>query len=314
MTKIENPDFTEKYRPKTIDEVILPEKTKNIFRGFMKDKYIPNLLLIGKPGSGKTSLSRSILDELDCDYIIINGSLEGNIETLRTKMLEFSSSVSFKGGHKVILLDEADFIPSQQVQPALRNFMETYSKNVSFILTVNYEKKLMPELKSRCTEIRFDIKKSERPKIALQYINRLQYILEQENIEFDKKILPDLVMKYFPDFRKVIHETQVYSKTGKIDEGILGSKVDSNIKSLIKLLKEKNYRDTTKWVVENYDLDPLDVMRKLYDGAYEIMTPNSVPSLVTLIADYQYKHNFVADTQINLLAFLANVMVEITWS
>lgn len=314
MVKIDNPDWTERYRPHTIDDVILPERHKSIFKKMVEEKSIPeSILLIGPPGVGKTTLARAMLDEIDCDYIVINGSLEGNIDTLRNKIGEFASSVSFKGGRKVVLIDEADYISSQLVQPALRNFMESHSKNCTFILTANYKKKIMPELRSRCSEINFDIKKTEKNAIVLAYFTKLCEILDKENVKYDKKVLADLIIKFFPDFRKVIHECQLYSKTGKIDSGLIGAKIDFNIKELMVLLKAKNYRNTAKWVTENSDSDPLDIMRRLYDNAYDIMVPLSVQDLVILIAEYQYKHAFVADQEVNLLAFLANVMKEIEW-
>lgn len=313
MTKIESPDWVDRYRPHKIDDVILPNRYKKIFKAFVDEGNVPNLLLSGKSGVGKTSIARAMLDEIGCDSIIINGSLEGNIETLRTKIAEFASSVSFVGGRKVILIDEADYIPSQQVQPALRNFMETHSKNASFILTVNYVNRLMPELRSRCTEISFDLKKTERAKIASEYLSTLTDILDKEHVEYDKKVLAEIITKYFPDFRKVIHECQTLSKIGKIDVGVLGEKSDANFKALVELMKAKNFRGTTKWVAENYDISPLDVMRKLYDTAYDLITPSSVPSLVVTIGEYQYKHTFVADQEINLLACLANIMADVQW-
>jgi DNA polymerase III delta prime subunit len=310
--KIDNPDWTEKYRPKTINDVILPERLKNIFRQFVLDKNIPNLILSGKSGIGKTTIAKALMCELGVDYIVINGSLDGNIETLRTKISEFASSVSFAGGRKMIIIDEGDFL-TQATQPALRNFVESYSGNCGFIITCNYPKKILSELRSRFSNIDFNIKKSEKNRILVGYLKKICEILDTENVKYEKSILADLITRFFPDFRRVIHECQTYAKTGDLNTGILGIKIDENFEDLLENIKNKNYTATRKWVAENYDIDSILVMRKLYDELEERVIASSVAEMDIILAEYQFKHAFAVDPEINLSACLAEIMSTLVW-
>jgi DNA polymerase III delta prime subunit len=312
--KVSNPDWTERYRPKKIDDVVLPERLKTIFKSHVENGDIPTLLLYGKSGIGKTTIAGAMMDELGCDWIKINSSLEGTIDTLRNKIADFAGSVSFSGGRKMVLLDEADNLNAQSTQPALRAFMETMSSNCGFILTCNYEKKIMPELKSRCTVIPMNIKKSEKGKIAMGYLDALMKILDAEGVGYDKKVLAEIITNFFPDFRRVVHECQFYStKNGLIDAGILGLTVDADFKGLIDLMKSKDFRNVTKWIAENYDIDPLVVMRKFYDSSYDLLSPKCIPEIVVALAEYQYKHAFVSDPEVNLAACLAELMARAVW-
>lgn len=301
--------WTEKYRPRTIADTILPEDLKITFQKFVDNKHIPNLLLSGPPGIGKTTIAKAMLEELGCDYIIINGSLNGNIDTLRNEIMQFASSVSFMGGRKYVILDEADYLNPNSTQPALRNFMEEYSKNCGFILTCNFVNRIIEPLHSRCSVVKFGMSNNDMPKLLSQFFKRTCNILEQENVEFDKQTVAALIKRHFPDWRRVINELQRYSAGGKIDSGILTSLTDENFKELIGHLKSKSFAGMRKWCVENSDSD-ISIYRKLYDTAYEHLKPDSIPQLVLIIADSQYKAAFVADPEINLVACLTNVMVE----
>lgn len=313
MYDIEHSIWAEKYRPRTIAECVLPEELKTTFQTFVNNKSIPNLLLTGDPGVGKTTVAKAMLEELECDYIVINGSLNGNIDTLRNEINDFASSVSFMGGRKYVILDEADYLNPNSMQPALRNFMEEFSKNCGFILTCNFSNKILAPLRSRCSVVNFSIKNAEKPKLAAQFFKRACNILEQNNITYDKAVVAEFINKHFPDWRRVINELQRYSANGKIDVGILSSFTDENYKTLITYLKNKQWTDMRKWVNENSDVDPIVIMRQLYDTAYTYLKPNSIPNLVLNIAESQYKHAFVADKEINLVAFLTNVMMSSEW-
>ena len=306
--------WTEKYRPSTVDDCILPDKLKDTFSFFVKEKQIPNLLLTGSSGVGKTTVAKAMLDELDCSSIIINGSMKGNIDTLRVEINNFASSISFDGKRKYVILDEADYLNAQSTQPALRNFMEEFSKNCGFILTCNYVNRIIEPLQSRCSVIDFQIPGKDKPKLASAFMKRAQTVLDNENVEYDKKIVAEVVKTFFPDWRRVLNELQRYSANGKIDSGILTSFNDKNFEELIKHLKDKKFTDMRKWVAKNVDIDPMVIMRKLYDQSYDIIKPQSIPQLVLTLADYQYKHSFVADREINLVACLAEVMVECEWN
>lgn len=305
--------WTEKYRPRVIKDTILPENLKNTFQKFIEDKHVPNLLLTGGPGVGKTTVARAMLEEMGCDYIIVNGSLSGNIDTLRNEIAEFASSVSFQGGRKYVILDEADYLNPNSFQPALRNFMEEFSKNCGFILTCNFVNRILKPLQSRCSIITFRIEKSDKPKIASQFFRRACWILDQENIEYDKQVVAELINTHFPDWRRVINELQRYSVNGKIDSGIFVNMSEENFKSLIDNLRNKKFTDMRKWVSENSDTDSTTVFRKFYDTAYDYLKPASIPQLVLILAEYQYKAAFVADQEINLAAFLTQAMVDLEW-
>ena len=308
-----NPDqflWVEKYRPHTINDCILPEEVKTTFQQFIAKKEIPNLLLTGSAGTGKTTLARALCEELECDYIIINGSDEGRqIDTLRTKIRNFASAVSFEGKTKVVILDEADYLNRESVQPALRAFIETFSSNCRFIFTCNYINRIITPLHSRTTVVDFKIVPSDRPQLAAKFLQRMQHILSNEGIEYSEKVLAELLMKYFPDYRRVINELQRYSVEGKIDEGVLSNFQEINAKQLIESLREKDWKQMRQWVANNVDTDPQGIFRQIYD----IVLPEikSIPQLVLLIADYQYKAAFVADQEINLTACLTEIMANV---
>lgn len=302
--------WVEKYRPKTVNDAVLPEQLKATFQEFVNQKNIPNLLLSGPAGCGKTTVARAMLEELDCDYIVINGSLNGNIDTLRNEIQQFASSISLSGGRKYVILDEADYLNANSTQPALRNFMEEYSKNCGFIMTCNFKNRIIEPLQSRCSVIDFRIKKAELPDLAKQFMRRVCNILETENIEYDKQVVAALIKKHFPDWRRVINELQRYSATGKIDSGLLANVQEASIKSLMTFLKDKDFTSTRKWVAENLDSDTTAIFRTLYDTASQYFTTESVATLVLILAKYQYQAAFVSDHEVNLMACLTEIMIE----
>lgn len=302
--------WVEKYRPRSISEVILPADLKKTFQTFVEQENIPNLLLTGRAGMGKTTIARAMMEELGCNYMIINGSLYGNIDTLRTEIVAFASSVSLKGGRKYVILDEADYLNPNSTQPALRNFMEEYSKNCGFILTCNYKNRIIPELHSRCSIVEFKISQQDRPELASVFYKRVMDILKKEGVDSDPKAVAEVVKKYFPDFRRVLNELQRYSAMGKIDTGILSSFQDDKLKELTEMLKDKNFTGIRKWAGENLDIDSTTFFRKLYDTASVYLKPSSIPQMVLIIADYQYKAAFVADQEVNIVACLTELMVE----
>ena len=305
--------WVEKYRPKHIKDCILPESVKKQFQQFISKKEIPNLLLSGTAGTGKTTLARALCEELGCDYIIINGSDEGRqIDTLRTKIKQFASAVSFEGKTKVVILDEADYLNRDSVQPALRAFIENFSENCRFIFTCNYSNRIIKPLHSRTTVIDFKIAPKDRPKMASKFLERMQYILTNENVDYSEKVLAELLMKYFPDYRRVLNELQRYSVSGIIDEGILSNFQEINAKNLIESLRDKDWKKMRQWVVNNVDTAPQMIFRQIYD----ILLPEvkGIPHLVLLIADYQYKAAFVADQEINLTACLTEIMANVEFS
>jgi len=305
--------WVEKYRPKKIRDCILPEDTKKTFSEFLKQKQIPNLLLSGTAGTGKTTVARALCEELGVDYIIINGSDEGRqIDTLRNKIKNFASTVSLteSSAHKVVIVDEADYMNADSVQPALRNFIETFHSNCRFIFTCNYKSKILPALHSRCTVIDFAIKNGQKVKTAQALLKRLGKILEQEEVKYDNKVLAELIQKHYPDFRRTINELQRYSVRGEIDSGILFSLSEANTKELIKILKEKRFNDMRKWVINNLDKEPSSLFSTIYNLLYTNLEGNSVPQAVLVIAGYQYKSAFVADQEINMVACLTEIMAN----
>ena len=302
--------WVEKYRPRTIDSAILPSTLKTTFQQFVDQKNVPNLLLTGRAGVGKTTVARAMLEELQCDYVIINGSMNGNIDTLRNEIRDFASSVSFSGGRKYVILDEADYLNPNSTQPALRNFMEEYSKNCGFILTCNFKNRIIEPLHSRCSVIEFKIDKEDKPKMASQFFKRVCSILNDEGVTYDQKAVIEVITKFFPDWRRVLNELQRYSATGKIDSGVLVNFSEENLKGLVELLKVKNFTEVRKWVAENNDIDQTVFFRKLYDTASQYLKTNSIPQLVITLAEYQYKAAFVADHEINILACLTEIMAE----
>ena len=301
--------LTEKYRPRNISNTILPDDLKSTFDDFIKNG-IPNLLLSGGPGVGKTTTAKAMLDQVGSDYMVINGSMNGGIDTLRNDIKSYASTVSLNGKRKFVILDEADYLNPQSTQPALRNFMEEYSKNCGFILTANYKNRIIEPLHSRCSVIEFIIHKENKPVLANKFLKRVQDILKEENVEYDKKAVVELIIKHFPDWRRIINELQRYSTSGKIDAGILTQMSDGSFNTLIQALKKKEFNQMRKWVAENLDNDPTTIYRKLYDSCNTNMKETSIPILVTTIADYQYKSAFVADQEINLVACLTALMIE----
>ena len=298
--------WVEKYRPRTIRDCILPDNLKNTFQEFVDQDNIPNMLLSGTAGTGKTTIARALCEELGCDYIIINGSEESGIVVLRTKIKDFASTVSLAGKVKVVILDEADYLNPNSTQPALRGFIEEFSKNCRFIFTCNFANRIIAPLHSRTTVIDFRLTKQDRPQMAAKFFKRVVDILNQENITHNPKVVAEIVNKYFPDYRRVLNELQRYSSSGTIDEGILVNISDANMKELISALREKDFKKMRTWVVNNLDNDPNVLFRKLYDVL--ISEVAQVPQLVLLLADYQYKAAFVADAEINLVACLTEIM------
>ena len=303
--------WVEKYRPNKLDDVILPDELKATFKQFIEQQNIPNLLLSGSAGVGKTTVAKAMLEELDADYIVVNGSLHGNIDTLRTEIMNFATTVSFSEGRKYVILDEADYLNPQSTQPALRNFMEEYSKNCGFILTCNFKNRIIEPLQSRCSVIDFVFPKKLAPSLAGSFFNRVKTILDQEQVKYDEKVLAEIIQRHFPDWRRVLNELQRYSVSGIIDTGILSNSSQNALNSLIPLLKGKQFSDMRKWVGMNVDSDPTSIMRQLYDAASDKVQPSSIPQLVLLIGEYQYKSAFVADQEVNLVAFLTQVMAEV---
>ena len=304
--------FVEKYRPKVIEDCILPDETKKIFKEFVAKGEIPNLLLAGPPGIGKTTIAKALCNELGADFYVINGSDEGRfLDTVRNQAKNFASTVSLTGSskHKVIIIDEADNT-GNDVQLLLRANIETFYSNCRFIFTCNYKNKIIEPLHSRCAVIDFTLRGKEKVQLAGNFFQRLRFILDQEKIEYDEKVVAELVSKHFPDFRRVLNECQKYSSSGKIDSGILSSLVDINVSSLIKDMKDKKFNDVRKWVVSNLDNDPTTLLRKIYDAGYTSLKPESIPSAVLIIGKYQYQSAFVADQEINLLAALTEIMCE----
>tara|TARA_R100001079_G_scaffold108281_1_gene78467 strand:+ start:552 stop:1493 length:942 start_codon:yes stop_codon:yes gene_type:complete len=304
--------WVEKYRPKTIDECILPESIKKTFKEFLNRGEIPNMLLAGPPGIGKTTVAKALCNELGVDFYVINGSDEGRfLDTVRNNAKNFASTVSLtsEAKHKVIIIDEADNT-SNDVQLLLRAFIEEFAGNCRFIFTCNYKNKILEPLHSRCAVVDFSIRGKEKQKIAANFFQRINFILEQEGVESDKKVLVELINKHFPDWRRVLNECQRYSVSGKIDSGILAAFSDVAVNDLIKNLKTKNFPEVRKWVNSNMDNDTSVLFRRIYDSLYECLIPNTIPAAVLVIAKYQYQMAFVADQEINMLACLTEIMVE----
>ena len=304
--------WVEKYRPKTIDECILPGSTKQTFKDFVKEGEVPNLLLSGPAGCGKTTVAKALCEELGCDYYVINGSDEGRfLDTVRNQAKNFASTVSLTGSgkHKVIIIDEADNT-THDVQLLLRANIESFYKNCRFIFTCNYKNKIIEPLHSRCAVVEFGIKGKEKQQVAAEFFGRLNGILDGEGVQSDKKVLVELINKHFPDWRRILNECQRYSVGGTIDTGILATFSDISINDLIKNLKQKNFSEVRKWCVNNLDNDPSVLLRRVYDSLYESLVPSTIPAAVLIIARYQYQIAFVADQEINLLSALTEIMCE----
>jgi len=304
--------WVEKYRPQTIEDCILPDNIKKTFKEFLNKGEIPNMLLAGPPGVGKTTVAKALCNELGVDFYVINGSDEGRfLDTVRNNAKNFASTVSLtsEAKHKVIIIDEADNT-GNDVQLLLRAFIEEFAGNCRFIFTCNYKNKILEPLHSRCAVVDFSIRGKEKQQIAANFFQRLNFILEQERIEADKKVLIELINKHFPDWRRVLNECQRYSVAGKIDSGILAAFSDIAVNDLIKNLKTKNFPEVRKWVNSNMDNDTSVLFRRIYDNLYESLVPNTIPAAVLTIAKYQYQMAFVADQEINMLACLTEIMVE----
>ena len=302
--------LVEKYRPATIDDCILPKSLKETFKDLIKSGECQNLLLTGGAGCGKTSVARALCNELNADSIIINCSEDGNIDTLRTKIRTFASTVSISGNKKVVILDEFDYSNAQSIQPALRGAIEEFADNCRFIITCNYKNRIISPIHSRCTNIEFVIPTEEKPALAAQFMSRVQNILDIEGIPYEDAILAQLITKYFPDFRRVLNELQRYSVAGIIDVGILSQIGEVQVKELVSAMKEKNFTEARKWVVSNLDNSQTELFRKIYDGLYDYVQSSSIPQAILILADYQYKSAFVADQEINLTACVVELMME----
>ena len=301
--------WVEEYRPRTIKDCILSDSLKKTFQQFVDNKELPNLLLAGGAGVGKTTVAKALCNELNTDFMVINGSEESGIDVLRTKIKTFASTVSLSGERKVVILDEADYLNPQSTQPALRGFIEEFHNNCRFIFTCNYKNRIIEPLHSRCSVVEFKIN-GNRQKLAGQLLDRCVHILKENNIEHDKKVVAELIMKHFPDNRRVLNELQRYGATGKIDSGILVNLSEVNMKELILHLKGKEFTKVRKWVVDNIDNDPTKIYRKIYDTLYDYLEPSTIPAAVILLGEYQYKSAFVADQEINLLACLTEIMTQ----
>jgi DNA polymerase III delta prime subunit len=301
--------WTEKFRPQTVEDCILPDRLKKPFQEYVKQKNIPNLLLAGGPGVGKTTVAKALCKEIGCDYMVINGSDESGIDIFRTKIKNYASSMSLSGGRKVIIIDEADYLNPNSTQPALRNAIEEFAGNCSFIFTCNYKNRIIDPLHSRCAVIEFNLKNGEKANMASSFFKRIQSILHIEKVEFEDSVIAELVKKHFPDFRRVINELQRYSQFGKIDTGILAQISEVSLNEVTKFIKDKDFGAIRKWVGSN-DIDNTTLFRKIYDSMYDALKPHSIPQAVLILADYQYKAAFVADQEINTVACLTELMVN----
>lgn len=301
--------FVEKYRPQTIADCVLPKDLKNTFKSIVLKGELPNMMFTGSAGTGKTTVARALCNELGLDYILVNGSEDGNIDTLRGKIKQFASTVSLQGGQKVVILDEADYLNPQSTQPALRGFIEEFSSNCRFILTCNFKNRIIEPLHSRCSIYEFNL--GNKALIAEQFMARLQFILDSENITYDNAVIAELIMKYIPDWRRVINECQRYGMSGHIDTGVLVTLSESSVKGLMGDLKSKNFKDMRKWVTNNIDVESAKLFRMVYDNMLTYVEPSSIPQLVLILADYSYKDSFVADHELNVVACMTEIMSQI---
>ena len=301
--------FVEKYRPQTIEDCILPEGLKETFQKIVDKGELPNMMFTGSAGVGKTTVARALCNELDLDYMLINGSEDGNIDTLRGKIKQFASTVSLQGGQKVVILDEADYLNPQSTQPALRGFIEEFSNNCRFILTCNFKNRIIDPLHSRCSIYEFNL--GNKAEMAQKFMARLQFILDSEHIIYDNAVIAELIMKYIPDWRRVINECQRYGMSGHIDTGILVTLSETSIAGLMEDLKTKNFKKMRKWVTDNIDVESAKLFRLIYDNMSDYVEPSSIPQLVLILADYSYKDSFVADHELNVVACMTEIMSSI---
>ena len=303
--------WVEKYRHKTIRDCILPDELKKTFGLFVQDKHIPNMILSGGPGVGKTTVAKAMIDEIGSTYMMINGSEESGIDVLRTKIKNFASTVSLEGGRKYLIIDEADYLNPQSTQPALRGFMEEFHKNCGFILTCNFKNRLIPPLHSRCSVIDFIIPNEQKPKLASRFFARVGDILNSEGVKFEPKAVAELMNKFFPDWRRVLNELQRYSASGQIDAGVLVNLSENNLNELYGHLKDKNITEVRRWIVNNLDNDPVRIFRRIYDSLYDYLDSSTIPHAVVILGEYQFKSAFVAAQEINLLAFFTELMGQV---
>ena len=303
--------FVEKYRPQTIEDCILPSGLKETFQKIVDKGEIPNMMFTGSAGVGKTTVARALCNELDLDYMLINGSEDGNIDTLRGKIKQFASTISLQGGQKVVILDEADYLNPQSTQPALRGFIEEFSSNCRFILTCNFKNRIIDPLHSRCSIYEFNL--GNKAEMAQTFMARLQFILDSEHIIYDNAVIAELIMKYIPDWRRVINECQRYGMSGHIDTGILVTLSESSIAGLMQDLKTKNFKKMRKWVTDNIDVESAKLFRLIYDNMSDYVEPSSIPQLVLILADYSYKDSFVADHELNVVACMTEIMSSINF-
>ncbi len=311
MNVLQQEDFlwVEKYRPKTVAECILPDRLKDTFQQFVDKKEIPVLLLHGTAGVGKTTIAKALCNEVDCDYLFINGSDESGIDTFRMKVKQYASSLSLMGGRKVIIIDEADYLNPNSTQPALRSAIEEFSRNCTFIFTCNYKSRIIEPLQSRCTAIDFALSGAEKRDMAMQFYNRVKDILATEKIDADMKVVVKLIEKHFPDYRRILNELQRYSANGKIDSGILANVKDADVAKLLDAFKTKDFAAVRKWAAVN-STDISQVYSTLYKAFYEEVKPACIPLMIVHLADYQYKAAFVADQELNLTACLSQIMLD----
>lgn len=304
--------WVEKYRPKKVSETILPDDLKQTFQNIVDGGEILNMMFTGTAGTGKTTVARAICEELGLDYIVINGSEEGNIDTLRGKIKQFASSVSLSGGYKVVILDEADYLNPQSTQPALRGFIEEFSNNCRFIMTCNFENKIIAPLHSRCSKYAFNFDKKTMTSLCGGFMQRLQGILQEEGVEFDNNVVANVIMKHAPDWRRVLNESQKGSMSGTLNvPNSVSADISDTYTQLFSAIRDKNFKKMRSWVVNNIDVEPATIFRGVYDKMYDFVAPNSIPQLVLILADYQYKNAFVADHELNLVACMTEVMANV---
>jgi len=303
--------WVEKFRPSSIDDCVLPVEIKNVLQNIVQTGKIPNLLLTGTAGIGKTTVAKALCNQLGCDWLMINGSNEGRmIDTLRTTITNYASTVSFSGGKKIIIIDEADYMNRESVQPAMRGLIEEFSNNCRFFFTCNYKNKIIPALHSRCSVIDFKIQREDKPELAQKFSEIAMKLLDSENVKYKPDVVAKLVVRYFPDFRRVLNELQNNVVDGNIDASILEASSNENFNHLVGFLKEKDFSEMRKWVAQNIDNDHVGLYRQVYDSMFSNIKKQSVPDAVLIVADYSYKSAFVADQEINMVACLTELMMQ----